>query len=64
MDRHDHAQRGVDVLQSLARQPEADVVHARPAVLLRNGDPKQPQARHATENAIAIEMMGAVVLAN
>ena len=31
--RHDHAQRRVDVLELLARQPERDVVHAGAAVL-------------------------------
>ena len=55
--RHDHAQRRVDVLELLAGQAEADVVHAGAAVLLRHRDAEQTERRHAAEHAIAIEAM-------
>ena len=64
MHRHDHAQRCVDVLELFARKPEADVVHAGAAVLGRHRHAEQAKPRHAAENAVAIEMMRTVVLAD
>ena len=60
--RHDHAQRRVDVLELLARQAEAQVVHARAAVLLRHGDAEQPELGHLREHVpveavLAIEVV-------
>ena len=50
--RHDHAQRRVDVLQLLAGQAEADVVHAGAAVLLRHRDAQQAQPLHAADDEL------------
>ena len=64
VDRHDHPQRRVDVLELFARDPEADVIHARAAVFLRHRNPKQAKLCHAAQDAIAVEMMPAIVLAD
>ena len=47
---HDHAQRGVDVLQFLAGEAEADVVHARAAVLRRHRNAEQAELRHLRQD--------------
>ena len=62
--RHDHAQRGVDVFEFLAGQPQADVIHAGAAVLLRHRDAEQAEPGHAAEDAIAIEAVLAIGLAD
>jgi hypothetical protein len=64
VNRHDHAQRRVEVLELLARDAERDVVHSRAAVLLRDRDPQQSELRHTAQNPFAIEVMLAVVLAD
>ena len=51
MDRHDHAQVGVDVLELLGDEPEAQVVHAGAAVFLGNADPEQLQVGHPLQEA-------------
>jgi hypothetical protein len=64
VNRHDHAQRRVDVLELFAGQPQADVVHAGAAVLLRHRDAEESELGHPAENSIAIEMVLAIVLAD
>ena len=59
MDRHDHAQVGVDVLELLAREPEAQVVHAGAAPLLGDADAEQLQLGHAAQE-VAVEAVLAV----
>ncbi len=64
MHRHDHAQVRVDVLELLAGEAEADVVHARPAPLLGDADPEQRELRHlaqevALEAVLAVELVDA-----
>ncbi len=59
--RHDHAERRVDVLELLARQTQADVVHARAAVLDRHRDAEQAELGHLRQNR-RIEGVGAVEL--
>ena len=44
--------------------PSADVVHAGAAVLLRHRDAEQTELRHPAEDALAIEMVLAVVVAD
>ena len=61
--RHDHAQRRVDVLELLADEPEADVVHAGAAVLLRHRASEQPELRHLRKDA-AVEPVLAIELAD
>ena len=61
MHRHDHAQRRVDVLELLAGEAEADVVHAGAAVFLRHRDAEQAELRHAAEDALAIEAVLPIV---
>ena len=61
--RHDHAQRRVDVLELLADDAEADVVHAGAAVLLRHRAPEQTELRHL-RNDRRIEPVLAIELAN
>ena len=63
MHRHDDAQRGVDVLELLAGEAQADVVHPGAAILLRDRDTEQSEPGHAAEDAIAIEAMLAVSFA-
>ena len=46
MHRHDHAQRRVDVFELLTDDPEADVVHAGAAILLRHRTAEQAKLRH------------------
>ena len=46
----DDAQRGVDVLQFLAGETEADVVHARAAVLGRDADAQQAEGGHLRQD--------------
>src|SRR4029453_18485738 len=58
-DRHDHAQVGVDVLELLAGEPEAQVVHACAAPLLRDADPQQLELAHALQE-VAVEAVRAV----
>ena len=50
------------ILELLAGDAERDVVHAGAAVFLRHRDAEQPELRHAAEDALAIEMMLAVVV--
>ena len=64
MHRHDHAQRGVEIFELFARDAERDVVHAGAAVFLRHGDAEQSELRHPAEDALAIEVMLAIVLAD
>src|SRR5207253_3537891 len=52
MHRHDDAERGIDILELLARDPQADVVHAGAAVLLRDRDAEQPEVRHLRKHAL------------
>ena len=64
MHRHDDPQRGVDVFELLADDPEADVVHAGAAVLLRHRAAEQAQLRHLrqdgrVEPVLAIELADA-----
>ena len=54
MDGQDHPQVGIDVLELLAGETEADVVHARAAPLLRDADPEQLQLGHLAQE-VAIE---------
>ncbi len=63
MDRHDHAERRIDVFELLADETEADVVHPGAAVLLRDRTPKQAEVRHLRHNR-RIEPMLAIELAN
>src|SRR5262245_55001267 len=46
MDRHDDAQRRIDVFELFARQPQADVVHAGATVLFRHRNAEQSEALH------------------
>ena len=48
--RHDHAQRRVHVLELLAGEAEADVVHAGAAVLRRHRDAEQAELRHLRQD--------------
>ena len=62
--RQDDAQRRVRVLELFARDAEADVVHARAAVLRRHADAEQPELGHlrqqaAIERVLAIELLDA-----
>ena len=57
--RHDHAQRRVDVLELLADDAEADVVHAGAAVLGRHRRAEQPEVGHLREDA-AVEAVLAI----
>ena len=62
--RHDDAQRRVEVLELLAGQPEADVVHAGAAVLGGDADAQQAERRHPRQDArvepmLAIEVVDA-----
>src|SRR6185436_14355921 len=61
---HDHAQRRVEVLELLARNPEGHVVHAGSAVLLRHADAEQTQGLQPRHDALAIEVVRAVVFAD
>src|SRR3954469_9367637 len=61
---HDDAQRGIEILELFARDPERDVVHAGAAVFLRHGNPEQTEPGHPAENPIAVEVVFAVVLAD
>ena len=49
--RQDHAQRRVDVLELLARDAEADVVHAGAAVFGRHADAEQAEVGHLRQDA-------------
>ena len=61
--RHDDAQRRVDVLELLADEPEADVVHARAAVLDRHRAAEQAQLRHLRQDG-GVEAVLAIELAD
>ena len=61
--RDDDAQRRVDVFELLADDPEADVVHARAAVLGRNGTAQQAHLGHLRQNA-RVEAVLAIELAD
>ena len=63
MHRQNHAQRRVDVLEFLAGQAEADVVHAGAAVLGGHRHAEQTQFRHLGQDP-AIELVGAIELAD
>ena len=58
VDRHDHAQRRVDVLQLLAGQRQADVVKTEPAILLRNRQPENPGLAHLVDDVPAVILLG------
>jgi len=61
--RHDHPQVRVDVLELLAGQAEADVVHAGAAVLGRHRDAEQAElgiwSEGALEAVFAVELLNA-----
>ena len=61
--RHDHAQRRVDVLELLADDAEADVVHAGAAVFLRDRTAEQAKLGHLRQD-VRVESMLAIELAN
>ena len=61
--RHDHAQRRVDVLELLAGDAQADVIHARAAVLLRDGNTQKAERRHQRKD-IRIEAVLPVEIVN
>jgi hypothetical protein len=59
VDGHDHAERGVDVLELLADDAETDVVHSGAAVFGRHRRAEQSEIRHLWKDA-AIEPVFAV----
>ncbi len=61
MNGHDDAQGRVDVLQLLAHEPEADVVHAGAAILLRHRTSEQPELRHLRKD-LRVEPMRPIEL--
>jgi hypothetical protein len=67
VQRHVHgendAQRGVHILELLACETEADVIHARAAVLRRHADAQQTKLGHLSENR-RVEAVLAIELAN
>ena len=61
VDRHDDAQRRIDVFELFADQAQRDVVHAGAAVFGGHRRAQQPELRHPAQYALAIEAMLAVV---
>ena len=59
MHGHDHAERGIDVLELFARQAESDIVHARASVLHGHGYAKQTQVGHLRQD-LRVERVRAV----
>ena len=62
--RQDDAERRIHVLELFAREAQADVVEAGAAVLLRHAHAQEPQLRHAAEDAVAVEAVIAIELAD
>ena len=63
MDALDDAERGVRSLELLAQDREADVVHARSAVRLRDWGAEKAELAHAAEY-LAVDLALLVPLAN
>ncbi len=59
MHGHDHAQVRVHVLELLGDETQADVVQARPAVLLGNADAEELQVGHPVQE-LPLEAVRAV----
>jgi hypothetical protein len=62
VDRHEHAKRGVDILQLLAGEPEGYIVQTCPAVNLRDADAENVELGHLGENRPVEVLLGVVLL--
>ena len=52
------------IFELFAGDAQRDVVHAGAAVFLRHRDAEQPELRHPAEDAVAIEVVLAIVVAD